>query len=338
VFELLNKIILYKLQNNNEISFIFNEDQINSINRFRQKLKCNLYELEEALCLCGSSNYILIGKYDRYAIPVTTLLCKNCGIMRTSPRMSKESLIRFYEEDYRLIYGGSKESDSAFFNKQVNHGKFIFQSLYNSCSLNKETTVFDIGCGTGGTLMPFKEMGCKTYGCDYGLSYLEYGRYKGLTLENGNYLKLQKYGKANIIILSHVLEHFENPLTDLSNICNLLSYEECFIYVELPGIFHIHRSYIELLHFFQNAHLFHFSLETLNWVMAQTGHSLVKGDQYIHALYKRNKSNKYTINNALYWKIILYFYFLELARISKFSYLAREFLRIYRKLNKNTKQ
>jgi len=235
-----------------------------------------------------------------------------------------------------LIYVGAKEPNSVFFNNQIEHGTSILQFLDNIYPLNKETIIFDIGCGSGGTLIPFKELGCKTYGCDYGSIYLEYGRKNGLTLEHGGYLKLQKYGKANIIILSHVLEHFENPLKDLNNIYSLLGDEDCLIYVELPGIFHIHRSYIELLRFFQNAHLFHFTLETLNWIMVHTGYSLVKGDQFIHALYKKNKSYNYSIDNTLYLKIIIYFYFLELARISKFSDLARKLLVIYRKLNKNT--
>jgi len=129
------------------------------------------------------------------------------------------------------------------------------------------------------------------------------------------------------------LEHFTNPIKDLSNIYNLLSGQECFIYVELPGIFNIHRSYRELLHFFQNAHLFHFTLQTLNWIMGKAGYSPVKGDQFIHAIYKKNKPYNYSIDKTLYLRIIIYLYFLELARISKFSYLAREFLRIYRKLS-----
>lgn len=336
MLNLLNKLVLRRLQNNNETSFTLKENQIKSIDRFKQKLECNLYKFEEISCLCGRSNDILLGNTDRYTIPVTTLLCKNCGIMRTSPRLSRESLIRFYADDYRPIYVGSKKANSAFFNNQINHGKFIFRYLQNDCDLNKDTVVFDIGCGAGGTLVPFKDYGCKTFGCDYGINYLEYGRSNGLTLENGNYIELEKHGKANIIILSHVLEHLENPLEDLKKIHEFLCADDCLVYIELPGIFHIHRSYMELLFFFQNAHLFHFTLKTLNWIMQKSGYSPVKGDQFIHALYKKNKSYNNTIDNTLYFKIIIYFYFLEFARMSKFQDLARKVLAIYRKLSKNT--
>ena len=56
-----------------------------------KKIYAEQYVLEEIDCLCGNSRYEVLAERDRYGIKNRTVICTDCGLIRTSPRMSKES-------------------------------------------------------------------------------------------------------------------------------------------------------------------------------------------------------------------------------------------------------
>jgi SAM-dependent methyltransferase len=306
-----------RLQKKEQPIVNLNEIQQNALNEFKLKLNQKIYTLETVACVCNSNDGLLIAQTDRYGLPVDTYLCRNCGTMWTNPRLDQDSLVRFYEEDYRPIYVGNPQSSEFFFDEQIKHGKIIYQWISSNINLTENFTVFDIGCGAGGILIPFKEFGCATYGCDLGKDYLEKGKKEGLFLEYGNEESLKKYSPAQLIILSHVLEHFPNPLKSLKSISQLLE-NNGYIYIELPGILSIHQTYGDILLFLQNAHLYHFTLSTLTFLMNEAGFSLVKGDEYIHALFKKeDKVNKYKFKNN-FIQVYIYIFYAEIQYKTKF--------------------
>jgi SAM-dependent methyltransferase len=304
-------LLFYRLQNNNKIIANIKKTQVEALNNFRQKLKENYYEFENVPCLCGNKDSILISTTDRYALPVNTHLCKVCGLMWTSPRMQEHSLFQFYEEDYRSIYVGQAQAPDAFFDAQVQHGQFIYEFVSSHISLKNGIKVFDIGCGAGGVLLSFKESGWYTFGCDLGSEYLNRGISAGLVLEHGEASVLKKYGSANLVILSHVIEHFSNPLKTVKQISELLV-DDGYIYVEVPGIFSIHKTYGDTLLFLQNAHLYHFSLASLTSLMAKAGFKIIKGDEQICALFQKCKNTINISDKNEFKKVIKYLYILEI--------------------------
>lgn len=311
MINILNKILLRRF-------FIFDrpqakltESQKKSLFEFQGKVKQGIYTSENVSCLCGYSEGILLTERDRYCLPVTTKLCTCCGTLRTSPRLDELSLSTFYDRDYRSIYVGSPQAPNEFFEQQEIHGTSILYFVWTAIKPEKTLTVFDVGCGAGGTLTPFKNVGCKVFGCDLGSQYLHRGISAGLTLEYGDVETLYQYGKADLIILSHVLEHFPQPLQALKKISQAMN-EGGYLYIEVPGIFNIHNAYKNPLLYFQNAHFYHFTLSTLTFLLQQAGFELVKGDEYVQALYK--KANKVTSSRSptKWYLILLYFYFAEL--------------------------
>ena len=285
--------LLSRLFTQTEPMVQLNDIQQSALEMFNRKIKDGEYVFEDVPCLCGKKDSILIGTCDRYGLSVHTHLCKHCGIMWTSPRMTEGSLKGFYEVDYRPIYVGHPQTPDLFFKKQIRHGKKIHEyveSCIKKSSMN-QLKVFDIGCGAGGTLLPFKENGWLTYGCDLGGEYLIRGKEEGLILEHGDLKSLSQHGPANLVILSHVLEHFSNPINSLNEISELLT-EDGYIYIEVPGIFKIHSTYVDILLFLQNAHLYHFTLKTLSSVMTQVGFKLIKGDERICALFQKSGNTK----------------------------------------------
>jgi len=289
--------------------------QQEALQKFRYKLDKGLYGFEEVPCLCGQTNNILVAEKDRYGLRVNTYCCKNCGMMWTNPRMTEKSLAQFYNEDYRSIYVGSPQAPDDFFEEQVTHGKQIYKFVISEFNNKDNLTIFDIGCGAGGILIPFRDEGCLTYGCDMGSEYLKKGREEGLILEDGDENSLRKYKKADLIILSHVLEHFSDPLKTLRSIADLLA-TDGYIYIELPGIFKIHETYGDILLFLQNAHLYHFTLKTLTYIMNQMGFKFVKGNDNIYALYQKQNNIQFSlIRQNQFLKIIFYLYLMAFDRI-----------------------
>jgi SAM-dependent methyltransferase len=289
------------------------EAQRKALEVFRQKLGRGVYAFEEAGCLCGCGGGWVVAARDRFALPVQTLLCPACGVMRTSPRMTGESLGRFYRDDYRPLYVGEPGVPEWFFNWQIENGKQIREFVSSALLAGSERIVFDVGCGAGGTLLPFREAGWRVFGCDTGPAYLERGRREGLTLECGEAPVLERHGPANLVLLSHVLEHLPNPLASLVQLHKLLR-PGGFVYVELPGIFSIYRTYRDFLLFLQNAHLYHFTLKTLSALLAAAGFRLVKGDQRIRALYQVGSSARRVATRDQAWRVLCFLCLAELRR------------------------
>ncbi|MCK5605251.1 methyltransferase domain-containing protein, partial [Candidatus Pacearchaeota archaeon] len=176
-----------------------------------------------------------------------------------------------------------------------------------------------------------KGAGFLTYGCDLGSKYLEYGRERGLLLEHGEIDSLSKYGPAQLIFLNHVLEHFKFPVKSIEGLSNLLV-DDGYLYIELPGIFNMHNTYGDFLLFLQNAHLYHFTLDTLTCVMSRAGFRLVKGDQTIRALYqKKNNMSQRTVDRE-FFRILRYLSFFELFKKFNLLNLFPKFCRIIFKI------
>lgn len=56
--------------------------------------------------LCDSENAILIAQKDRYGIPLKTVVCENCGLVRSYNQLTEASQKLFYKKYYRNIDKG----------------------------------------------------------------------------------------------------------------------------------------------------------------------------------------------------------------------------------------
>lgn len=64
-----------------------------------------LTELDHVVCnLCGEDSTQPIAQRDKYSLTLTTVMCRNCGLMYLNPRPAASAYRRFYEE------GGGAES------------------------------------------------------------------------------------------------------------------------------------------------------------------------------------------------------------------------------------
>lgn len=280
--------------------------QQDAINQFEEKIKTGEYILDNLNCpLCDNSKSTLLYNRDRYGIKINTVICDRCGLLRSDPYYTQSTLNKYYQNEYRLIYTNSQKATDEFFEDEINTGKNILKFISKSVNIDfTNMKVYEIGAGAGGILIPFKEIGADVYGCDLGSEYIEYGIKKGINMVHGNSSTLKQFGKADLIILNHVLEHFREPVQELGEILSLLN-DGGYIYISVPGVKSHLLSYGTFKKYLQNAHAFHFTLATLNMLMMKFDYGLVIGNEKVQSLFTKKESIKMK-DNILILKLFIF--------------------------------
>ena len=306
LFEEVNKLKLIKKQHD-------------EIKKFKDKVKNKEYHFENINCqICTSpEESIILSKFDRYGLPYVSNFCRGCGLIYTSPRLTQNSYIDFYDKQYRIIYDtGVIENKEDFFNFQIGRGEKILELVKKNYN-KKILSVLEVGCGMGGILYPFKEVNCKVLGVDFGTEYVEYGKSKkNLSLKVGGIDSISENEKFDLIIYSHVFEHILDLNKELSEIKKRLT-KSGVVYIEVPGVMNLNYGYKSDLNiYFQNSHTFNFSLITLKNIMNKNGFSLVYGNEKVESLFCvstkkenqkkdferiKNKFQYYEVERRLWW-------------------------------------
>jgi len=296
---------------------ILNELQIQAKKDIEGKIKNKTYTFETIICpVCNNAyKFMILAKKDRYGLECTTVICKKCGLLITNPRMTQLSYNEFYDKEYRKLYSASEISTDNFFNEQYSHGLSICNFIKSHLKLDdfNNKYIVEIGCGAGGILKAFRDEGANVQGFDLGKYYLNYGKEKYNLLLNYGSIHDSDFNKSpDIIIYSHVFEHILDLEKELLKI-RQISNENTIIYIEVPGVLNIHNAYGDFLLYLQNAHTYHFSLKSLNNLFSNYGFGLVKGDEYVMAIFKQDKTRQDKIrqDTFLYYKHISYLIKLE---------------------------
>jgi len=282
----------YKNDGKNTVSLNSTQKKFKML--FQEKIKKKQYAFETVNCIiCNSSNFELLSEKDRYGLSMSVVICTKCGLVQTIPRMTKNTLNEFYDNEYRKIYEEKDHPTEHFFQVQYNKGKLI-NNFINNVTGEKFTKkiVVEIGTSAGGILQFFKDMGNEVYGVDLDSKYIEFGKAKGLNLDVGTIEKLTNIQiKPDLVIYSHVLEHLSNPIEELQTLRKFL-HTESIVYIEVPSLEHLTLSYHQnFLEYLQNAHLYHFTLNTLCNCVQKGGFKLINGNNLTQSLFKMGKSN-----------------------------------------------
>lgn len=276
----------YKYNSKPELKL--NTTQLKAKSEVEEKVNSGIYSFEEVNCaVCSSSRSEVLAEKDRYGLKCTTKICCDCGLVYTSPRMTQDSYAGFYDSEYRRLYVGTEKPGDSFFADQRFRGERILKYLKANSVIDKnKTAVLEVGCGAGGILSVFKDNGFNVIGLDLGEEYLNFGKDNhGLNLIKGGLADLSPDYKADIIIYSHVFEHILNLDAEIELIKRHLN-NDGIVYIEVPGVKFIHSTYeMNLLKYLQNAHTYHFSLNSLCNIFNRNGFSLVCGDEQIRSIF-----------------------------------------------------
>ena len=217
-------------------------------------------------CLCGNEyieNDIIVATKDAFGIPIKSILCSKCSLIRAEKVFTETANTEFYKDYYRDIYNSGLSHINKYFEFQNKRGSNFFTIIEKSDCLKPINNIVEIGCGSGGVLYSFLQAGKSVRGFDFDKNYIEYGKSKGLNLIYGDYVDFINDKEVDLIICSHVIEHFLNPIQEVQNIVRKIR-KGGYLMIEVPGIFFLQKEKIKIWNifsYFQNAHVIQFFYE-----------------------------------------------------------------------------
>jgi len=239
-------------------------------------------ELVKVPCpICGGFNDKTLARRGFPGVPLRNVICKTCGLIRITPRMSDKEYEEFYRSDFfeylnpydRPAYVEEIEQTT---NKEYETPteKMIIPFIAEYVPENGR--VLDVGAGFGQVLYLLKKQKNITY---VGLEPDPYSRdiaekKIGISLkdETVEHFFIRNTEKFDFIILNQTFEHLMHPLVILKGLAKILK-PEGVIYIGVPGAI---NPFIAMDLFFQVAHTFNYTPHTLDLLAKKSGLKLIK--------------------------------------------------------------
>jgi len=257
------------------------------------------YHLEHlSTCNCGSKDLEVLSIHERFTLPFGTLICRACGLIQLSPRLSDADLPSFYEEIYWGLVLGENNDELSTGGRDMARKIYDYAHKYLS-QKNKTLSIIEIGCGSGVKLSEIKRLferdgiQCTVAGCDYAENAVILAKTKNIRSFQGGIESLAGE-KADLVILSHVVEYFTNIRVEFDKIKKLLN-TGALVYIEVPGVCDLDnkREYnYNYLIYSVLAHMYNFNLLSLRSVIEPLGFKFIAGDEFVRSIFCYNPAYK----------------------------------------------
>jgi len=263
---------------------------------FLKDLESRKIKTEEVnKCQCGSSNLEQLTKIDRFGLPFGSLICKDCGLVITSPRIVEESLPYYYDTYYHPLNYGKEHLENQSVLYEDGQGTKIFNILKKFLPKQDELNVLEIGAGTGNVLDEFKQEAKKynvhvnELGTEYSNDCIRICEEKGVKTIYGNIKTIAEMEKKfDVIILSHVFEHFIDLQTEIVNLKKIM-HKDSLLYIEVPGILESHKKEyydFSFLGYLIHAHMYNFTKDTLVNILQKNGFKNIYMNEKVESIFK----------------------------------------------------
>lgn len=238
------------------------------------------------LCkVCDSDKYNKIGEIEGiWKENKNVYQCQKClAYFIETP--SDEEMYLLYKNEY---HSGIKNKIFEFAKSKMRYARCLNQFNFIKDSINCDNKkICEIGAFDGLLLNIFKNNNCEVCGYEANDNAREYAKRKyNINLKTDFLEDNQKY---DIIILSHVIEHFKYPKEILLKIKSMLN-DNGFIYIEVPNSPMPNQcSYQMLIKYLTTTHTVNFDIRNLMALIKNCNLKIVK---YQYNDYNVNKNNE----------------------------------------------
>jgi 2-polyprenyl-3-methyl-5-hydroxy-6-metoxy-1,4-benzoquinol methylase len=222
-----------------------------------------MMEKVSACPLCARADHVLFDRRDFRGRRVENRLCRYCGLVFQSPRMTQPELEQFYADEYRSLYqGGAGPSEKDL---KVQRGRAAALLAFLDGKVASIRRHLDIGSSSGILMQIFENTyHAEMAGVEPGDSYRHYARDQGLLVYPSlEMLQPSKDEKFDLVTMAHVLEHLPDPVAYLRELRESYLDAGGWLLLEVPNLY-AHDS-------FEVAHLTAFSAHTLQQVVRRAG-------------------------------------------------------------------
>ena len=217
--------------------------------------------------LCGSDQSSLFNQDHFLRTLVTNRLCKKCGLVYQSPRISTREAEEFHSREYRLQAQAGKQgiNPNELAIQRARAGTLV--GLFAK-TVPGVTRHLDIGCSAGMLMQAFQAaFGCQTTGVEVDSMFRPYARGQGLQVYEA-LEKLPAGMRFDVISMSHVLEHIPDPVAYLRRLSSDHLEPDGWLYLEVPNLYG-HVS-------FEIGHMVCFSPHTMRQMLKRAGYRIVR--------------------------------------------------------------
>lgn len=247
-------------------------------------------QYETVSCPCGSeAGDRLLAEVDRHGLPSRNVICLGCGLIRLTPRWREDRYRHFYESEYRALYNRSLSPKATYAGEVAadpstgERAAWIEQEARHQ-GIPANPRVVEIGAGAGWNLARLPS-GWTRIGYDVDEEFLDIGHGSfRLDMRRGFVDQaLVEIAAADLVLLSHVVEHFSHPGVVLEKIGRRLR-SGALLLIEVPGIFRIHRTNLDVRSYLQNAHTFTYCAATLDDACRRAGLEVLGINETVRAV------------------------------------------------------
>ncbi len=228
----------------------------------------------------------------QYVYPDQQIIrCDQCGLWRTCPRLSEDTLKRYYEEHY---YSPSREKEGDYQRWRDEHRDVWAanaalvalearrRGLGDANTKGQGIRVLDVGCGHGFFLEACQKEGLDCYGIETSPHAVAYATAElKLNVRQATIETLPSGELYDVVTLWGVLEHVDQPLETMRHV-----YAHArpggMVWVMTPNIHALDRfaKGARWFNFLNKSHLTHFDRRALKQLLERAGFENVR--RYLH--------------------------------------------------------
>lgn len=184
--------------------------------------------LEHVPCPLGCQSgdaHVLTGRDLLHDIPgrFDVVRCQGCGLMRTCPRPTAQSIGVYYPEDYGPYKGTLVESRhedvASIMARVVGAAKKLFDTKAHALPAIPAGRMLEIGCASGSFLHKMAAKGWQVEGIEFSPKAASAARALGHRVDTGTVESIEKPAAIyDLIVGWMVLEHLHEPTASLSKL------------------------------------------------------------------------------------------------------------------------
>lgn len=226
---------------------------------------------DEELFVANDRLHNLPGKFS-------VVRCLTCGLIRTNPRPTPESIGFYYPDDYGPYIGTRIHSDSnsktSLLKKLIRPIlRRIFQYNTNIIPALQPGRMLEIGCASGAFLAQMAEQGWQVEGIEFSESSASHARSAGYNVYTGTLENAPEPERLyDLIVGWMVVEHLHDPREALTKLARWVK-PGGWLALSLPN-----AASAEFMFFKGDSyalqvptHLYHYTPETLSTLLSKTG-------------------------------------------------------------------